>query len=188
MRFSIGLYHAVVQIIFLVALLGFRFALGHITSDTNANVVTVLCFLIVAFPWILFTLRVGFMIPISTNENKNFQQIRKRCSAVNRIHFWKLFGAYCICLMMIFVLVFPSLGMIQYVLAKNVVKSSLGSLALFNIILAVVIASISVVYSYILTVTYFNARIEHEGFDVTVAIEELEREGNSRGKLLDPVA
>lgn len=67
-------------------------------------------------------------------------------------------------------------------------KSSLGSLALFNIILAVVIASISVVYSYILTVTYFNARIEHEGFDVTVAIEELEREGNSRGKLLDPVA
>ena len=84
-------------------------------------------------------------------------------------------------------LVSPSLTLTQLVIANNFSNTAAGDSAYFNLNIAVVISIISVIYSYLLSVAYFNARIENEGFDITFSINELSQEGRSRGELLDTV-
>ncbi len=187
-RFILALYHVGLHLFFAFGLIGLRYLLGKIVIDTSADIITALTFAIVALPWIFGTLYLGFTAAISTHEGGNFTSIRKRARQVNKVHYYKLVGVYFICLFMILVLVAPSLTAIQLILAKNFVTSNVGTLALVNIIIAVVIASISAVYSFIVTVTYFNARIEYEGFDIAVSIDQAEMEGGTHGKLFDSVA
>ena len=187
-RAILAAYHVGLHLIFAFGLIGLRYLLGKIVIDTSADVITALTFVTVGLPWIFGTLYLGFAAPISTHEGGTFTSIRKRARQINKVHYYKLVGVYCICLFMILVLVIPSLTAVQLILAKNFVTSDVGTIALINLIIAVVIASISAVYSFILTVTYFNARIEYEGFDIAVSIDQTEMEGGMRGKLFDSVA
>ena len=187
-RIAIAAYHVGVQLGFLFAMIGIRFLFGRFLVDDTANLLTLTILVLAGVPWIFVTLRFGFSVPISTHEGGSFTSILKRTKEINRIHFFKLFGVYCICVFMILILVLPSLTIVQMIIANGFIKSDVGQWAFFNLIASVIIASISVVYSYILTATYFNARIEYEGFDIAVSIEQLESEGSEHGKLLDPVA
>ena len=187
-RLAVGVYHVGIQFAFVVSMLGFRFLVGRVLIDYQANVLAFVLFFIVFIPWAFATLRVGFAVPISVHEGGSLKAVRTRTKQINKVHFFKLLGVYCISIFMIWVLVVPSLSVLQIFIAKGLIKSAIGNWAFFNLIVATIIASISVVYSYILTVTYFNARIEHEGFDIAVSIQQLENEGGDNGKLLNPVA
>lgn len=187
-KIAIGFYHLAIQIIFAGSLLLLRFILGQSLTDSQANTITWLTLFIVLFPWIFVTLRLGFSVPIATYEGGTFNEILKRTRRLNKVHFWKLFVVYCICLFMIAVLTIPSLSAVGIIVSNNLIKSDIGQNTLTNLIILLVVSTISLVYSYMLTVTYFNARIEHEGFDISVSINEQALKGGSRGKLLNDVA
>lgn len=187
-RYSIGAFQVGLQIAFVLTMLGIRFLLGQALTDYTANVLAYLILVIVSIPWVMLTLRLGFAVPVSTHEGGSFSAVRKRTKQVNSVHFFKLFGVYCISLFLILLLVSPSLTMIQILIAKDLIKSDLSNWAFFNIIISLIISSISTVYSYMLCVTYFNARIEYEGFDIAVATQQLEIEGSSHGKLFNSLS
>lgn len=181
--FQVGL-----QIVFGALMLGFRFTLGQFFTDITSNILAYLTLIVATVPWALITLRLGFSVPVSTHEGGTFSEIRARTKQINKVHFYKLFGVYCIAVLMIILLVSPSLTVIQIFIAKNLTKSSIGNWALFNLVISIVVASIATVYSYMLTATYFNARIEHEGFDIAVAIQQQELAGSTSGKLLNTLS
>jgi|GEM_PF-5428529 len=176
-KLAIGFYHAGVQFLFAGSLILFRFILGQFLVDSQANAFTWFALVVILTPWIFVTLRLGFAVPICTYEGGTFSEIIKRTGQLNKVHFWKLFGVYWICLFMIAILTIPSLTAVSIIISNNLIKSDIGEITLNNLIILLVISSISLVYSYILSVTYFNARIEHEGFDIAVSINELEQKG-----------
>ncbi len=184
-RALVGLYQVGIQLVFVGGLIMSRYFFGQLFLEKTADNLGWLLVGVMLFPWIFVTLRVGFAVPISVHEGGSFSNIRKRTRQINSVHFWKLFGVYCITLLMIVLLVFPSLAILEIFIANNFIKSDIGEIAFTNLVLAIVIASIATVYGYILTVTYFNARIENEGFDISVAIQQDIAEVEGRGKLLN---
>ena len=187
-KLAIGFYHVAIQLIFAGSLLLLRYILGLSLVDSQANAITWFVLFLLLFPWAFVTLRLGFSVPIATYEGGTFNEILRRTKHINKVHFWKLFGVYCVCLFMIAILTIPSLTAVGIIVSNNLVKSDVGQDTLTNLIILTVVSTIALVYSYILTVTYFNARIEHEGFDIAVSINELEQKGASSGKLFDDVA
>ncbi len=173
-KFSIGAFHVVIHLLFAGSLFVLRLVLGQFLIDSQANLITWLALFILLVPWILVTLRLGFAVPIATYEGGSFSEILKRTSQLNKVHYWKLFGVYWICIFMIAVLTFPALTAVSIIISNNLIKSDIGQTTLTHIIILLVVSTISLVYSFILSVTYFNARIEHEGFDISVSISELE--------------
>ena len=187
-KFAIGLFHVGIQILFAGSLLGLRFLLGRFLVDSQANTITWLALIILLTPWIFLTLRLGLSVPVATYEGGTFGSILRRNRQLNKVHYWKLFGVYCVCIFMIAVLTIPSMSVIGIFISNNLIKSDIGNVTLTNLIILIVVSSIALVYSFILTVTYFNARIEHEGFDISVSVIELEQKGASHGKLLNNVS
>ncbi|MFN8015863.1 MAG: hypothetical protein U0R17_04560 [Acidimicrobiia bacterium] len=182
-RIPVAIYHIGLQIIFLTVLLLTRFIAGRFLIDSQANAIGFLALFALAIPWIILTLRLGFAVPISVFEGGNFRAVLKRSRQINRIHFFKLVGVYTLSILLILILIMPTLSAIQMIISKNLIKSDVADWAFFNFIVSIIISGMSVVYSFILTVTYFDARIDREGFDIAVAIQQLEEEENN-GELL----
>lgn len=187
-RITIGLWQFFLQLCLVFSTITVRYVLTRALDEASANLLAYLFFFCLSVPWVIITLRTGFLIPVSTHEGGTFSSIRNRAQQINKTAFFQLFGIHLMCIVIITSLVTPSLSTIQLIIANNVIESDLGFLAYMNVIFALVIALVSVVYSYVLTVTYFNARIKNEGFDIALNIVELENERNERGKLLRSIS
>ena len=162
-----------------------RFGLGKVFDNSEANWLSFFLLFIFVFVWSVFTLRKSFAIPISINENVRGTNLKKRLKSLNKYSFSTLFGTFCYCWLLVLVLATPMLTILQYVIAKDYIKSTIGDLSLLNLIFTFIVSFICIIYSYILLLTYFNGRISHEGFDLAITIDEIEKEGRSRGELLN---
>lgn len=179
----------VIQVLYQVLILAFciltRYFLGRMLDDDGANVLSLALLILFVVIWSGLTLRKSFAIPISINENASGKNLKKRLKAINRYSWGTLFGTFCFCWLLVLVLVTPVLTVLQIVISKDYVKTSIGELALLNVIFALVVSFICMIYSYILVVVYFNSRVSYEGFDISVSLDDLELEGRTRGELLN---
>lgn len=162
-----------------------RFLLGRVTDNNAANGLSVLFLLLYVVIWSGLTLRQSFAIPISINENASGKDLKIRKKALNKTSWGTLFGTFCYCWLLVLVIAIPMVSFLQFVISKDFINSTVGELALLNIIFSFLVAFICIVYSFILVTTYFNGRVAHEGFDIALTIDEIEQEGRTRGKLLD---
>lgn len=172
----IAIFQVSVQLSFFVLLLGIRYLLGLGLSDFGANTLTFGIFFLLTVPWIMFSIRLGFAIPVSTHEGGSFSEVFKRAKSINRVHFGKLFGVHCLSIFLLLLMLTPTLSIAQLLISNNIIKSAITDWVFFNLVITTLIAIIAVAYSFILTVSYFNARIEYEGFDIAVSIDQLQRE------------
>jgi hypothetical protein len=186
-RATIALWQVFIQVVFLLLAIGSRWFLGQTMPQDYVDLFSYMGLLFLFPFWVIVTIRVGFAIPASIHEQISFSVLRKRTRALNRKGFMTLFGVYWLCVTLIFALITPSLMIGSSIIANNVGNTEVGSLAMFNMFLSFIVALISVVYSYVLTVVYFNTRIQYEGFDIALSIAELEEERSRRGKLLNAV-
>lgn len=186
-RATMALWQLVIQIFFLALTIGLRWMLGQMMPQDSVDVLAYMALFLIFPVWVFATIRTGFAIPASVHEELTFPKLRSRTRAFNQKGFWSLFGIYWLCVTLIFALVGPSFIMGTSFISNNIANTEVGFLAMFNMFLSFIVALISVVYSYVLTVVYFNTRIKYEGFDIALSIAELEEERSRRGKLLNAV-
>jgi hypothetical protein len=184
-RIRIFIIQLLYQLCSLILCILTRFILGRITDNDRANSITVIFLILYVAIWSGLTLRQSFAIPISINENASGKNLRDRLKTLNRASWLTLFGTFCYCWLLIIVIAIPMVTILQFVVSKDFIQSSVGELALLNLIFTFLVSFICVIYSFILITTYFNSRVLHEGFDLAITIDEIDQTRRNRGKLLD---
>ena len=184
-RLKIFLIQFSYQIIILVACILTRFFLGKLFANSTANKLSAFLLILFVGIWSWLTLRKSFAIQISVNEQIVGKDLKARTKILNKYSSGTLLGTFSYCWLLVIILAIPMLGSLNYLISKDFIHGQIGQLAMLNIIFSFIVSFICVIYSFILVINYFNARVEHEGFDIALSINEIEQEGSTRGKLLN---